>query len=194
MPPMKLPSWTKRKCIVYKRRSNAQSLGACASMESYPVKKIYSLWADTMITSLRLLFFTRASPPRSSDASHRPLQHLPRTMRKLHPKPQPRHPGLSHGGGTYYHSGNSTPGHVQRGRSSRRRIRWPWWLEPSSNASTPAPTSSTSSRSGSGSSRPRSVGRFKTTLKPVPFINLESDDEDGGDNTEQPRSANAKFA
>jgi hypothetical protein len=43
-------------------------------------------------------------------------------------------PGLSHGGGTYYHSGNSTLGRAQRGRSSRRRIRWPWWLEPSSNA------------------------------------------------------------
>jgi hypothetical protein len=52
----------------------------------------------------------------------------------------------------------------------------------------------TSSRSGSGSSRPHSVGRFKTALKPVPFINLESDDEDSGVNTEQPRSATTKFA
>jgi hypothetical protein len=52
-------------------------------------------------------------------------------------------PGLSHGSGTYYHNGNSTPGRAQRGRSRRRRIRWPWWLEPSSNASTPTPTSST---------------------------------------------------
>jgi hypothetical protein len=101
--------------------------------------------------------------------------------------------GLSHGGGTYYHSGNSTPGRAQHDRSSHRRIRWPWWLEPSSNASTPTPTSLTSSRSRSGSSRPRSVSRFKTALKPVPFINLESDDEDGGVNTEQPRSADAKF-
>jgi hypothetical protein len=39
-----------------------------------------------------------------------------------------------------------------------------------------------------------SVGRFKTALKPVPFINLESDDEDGGVNSEQPRSTDAKFA
>jgi hypothetical protein len=52
-------------------------------------KRYVSLWADTMITSLGLLFFTRASPPRSSDGSHRPLQHLPRTTRKLHPRPQP---------------------------------------------------------------------------------------------------------
>jgi hypothetical protein len=52
----------------------------------------------------------------------------------------------------------------------------------------------TSSRSGSGSSRPRSVGRFKTALKPIPFINLESDNEDDGVNTEQPRSTTAKFA
>jgi hypothetical protein len=52
----------------------------------------------------------------------------------------------------------------------------------------------TSSRCGSGSSRPCSVGRFKTALKPVPFINLESDDEDGGVNSEQPRSTDAKFA
>jgi hypothetical protein len=39
-----------------------------------------------------------------------------------------------------------------------------------------------------------SIGRFKTALKPVPFINLESDDEDGCVNTKQPRSADAKFA
>jgi hypothetical protein len=150
-------------------------------------KRFVSLWADTTITSLRLLFFTRASPPRSSDASHWPLQQLPRMTQKLHPRTQPRRQ-------SYYHSGNSTLGHAQRDRSSRRRIRWPCWLEPSSNASTPTRTSSTSSRSGSGSSRPRSVGRFKTALKPVPFINLESDDEDGGVNTELPRSAAAKFA
>jgi hypothetical protein len=51
-----------------------------------------------------------------------------------------------------------------------------------------------SSRSCSGSSRPRSVGQFKTALKPVPFINLETDNEDSGINAEQPRSADAKFA
>jgi hypothetical protein len=55
-------------------------------------KRYVSLWTDTTITSLRLLFFTRASPPRSTDGLHRPLQHLPRMMRKLHPRPQPHHP------------------------------------------------------------------------------------------------------
>jgi hypothetical protein len=100
--------------------------------------------------------------------------------------------GLNHGGGTYYHSGNSTPGRAQRGRSSRRRIRWPWWLEPSSNASTPTPTSSTSSRFGSGSSRPRSVGRFKTALKPVPFINLESQGRGKGKATTMEDEAEGK--
>lgn len=146
---------------------------------------------------------TLASASCSSHERALPVVQMPRTgryntsrARRGSSTPGLSHatPGFSHGGGTYYHSGNSTPGRAQRGRSSRRRIRWPWWLEPSSNASTPTPTSSTSSRSGSGSSRPRSVGRFKTALKPVPFINLESDDEDGGVNTEQPRSAAAKFA
>jgi hypothetical protein len=45
----------------------------------------------------------------------------------------------------------------------------------------------------SGSSRSHSVGRFKTALKPVLFINLESYDEEGGVNAEQPTSADAKF-
>jgi hypothetical protein len=137
-----------------------------------------------------------ASASYSSHERALPVVQMPRTGRynTSYARRRSSTPGLSHGGSMYYHSRNSTPGHAQRGRSSRRRIRWPWWLELSSNASTPTPTSSTSSRSCSGSSRPRSVGRFKTALKPVPFINLESDDEDGGVNAEQPRSANAKFA
>jgi hypothetical protein len=140
-------------------------------------KRSASLWADTSITNLCFLFFRRASPPHSSDGLHRPLQHLRCMTRKLHPS-----------------SGNSTPSHAHRDSSSSRRIRWPWWLEPSSNASTPTPTSSTSSnsRSQSGSSRPHSVDRLKTVVKPILFINLESDNEDGII-AEQSRSADAKF-
>jgi hypothetical protein len=85
--------------------------------------------------------FPSGQTPRSlasaSCSSHEralPVVQMPRTGRynTSHARRGSSTPGLSHatlglsnGGGTYYHSGNSMPGRAQRGRSSRRRIRWP---------------------------------------------------------------------
>jgi hypothetical protein len=195
MPPIKLPSWDTKKMYYLQAWNQCTVAGAMCFHGDLPCQKD---------------LFPSGQTPRSlasaSYSSHEralPIVQMARTgryntscARRRSSTPGLSHAtlGLSHGSGTYYHSGNSTPGRAQRGRSSRHYIRWPWWLEPSSNASTPTPTSSTLSRSRSGSSRPRSVGRFKTALKPVLFINLESDNEDGGVNAEQPRSADAKFA
>lgn len=86
--------------------------------------------------------------------------------------------------------GNSTLVHANRGSSihggssSRCRIRWPWFLEPSSHTSTTTPPPVGCRRTPSSTSRSRNTGRFMINVNPIPFINLESDD-DVGVNEEQ---------